>query len=223
MRSCMRYRPTGAFIPGHAKIFFGPDWNKRLTGDVYHGVNQKTQKQKTVNPGKKLGLVAFGLVCVTGVASMVHPFGPVRNTVSATPLLADATVPPAVLDIVTKACQNCHSEKTEWPIYSRVAPMSWMIEKDVRDARNHMNLSRWNSYDVNQRQELLSEIGSLVRNHRMPLPRYLLLHPEARLADSEVDHLYQWARTERKRLKGSEPPPAVAAETDPRLAMSHTK
>ena len=197
------------FIPSRAVLFFCPGGNKRLPGGVYHDVKQK-----------KLLSVGLGLLCATGFASMVHPFGRVRNAVSATPLLADASVPPGVLEIVTKACQNCHSEKTEWPIYSRVAPMSWMIEKDVRDARSHMDLSRWSSYDSDHRQELLSEIGSLVRNHNMPLPRYLLLHPEARLSDSEVDHLYQWARSERKRLKGSEPSPAVAAETSPGPAMS---
>jgi hypothetical protein len=35
----------------------------------------------------------------------------------------------------------------------------------------------------------------------MPLPRYLLLHPEAKLSDAEVTYLYQWARSNRKRFK----------------------
>jgi hypothetical protein len=42
----------------------------------------------------------------------------------------------------------------------------------------------------------------------MPLPRYLLLHPEAKLSDAEAAYLYQWARGERKRLK------VAAAEAD---------
>ena len=44
-------------------------------------------------------------------------------------------------------------------------------------------------------------MSRLVRNREMPLPRYLLLHPEARLSDLDVDYLYQWAKRERKRLK----------------------
>jgi cytochrome c len=183
-------------------------------------VKQKTLTQKTVTPGKKLLSVAFGVMCATGFASMVHPFGRVKDTVSAAPLLADASAPPEVVAIMTKACQNCHSEKTEWPLYSRVAPMSWMIEKDVSEARSHMNLSRWNSYDSSQRQDLLSRIGSMVRNHKMPLSRYLLLHPEARLSDSDVDQLYQWTRYERKRLRVAEPPPAVALEPNPGSGLS---
>jgi cytochrome c len=76
-----------------------------------------------------------------------------------------------------------------------------MIESDVARARGHMNLSRWNGYPPERQQEILSEMSSLVRNRVMPLPRYLLLHPEARLSDAEVDYLYQWAKSERKRLK----------------------
>jgi hypothetical protein len=208
-------------IPAHgglysrsAQIIFLDSWNKQSHGDVYDCVKQQTQKQKTWTPARKLAFVAFGLVCGTGFASILHPFGPVRNASSPEPLLAGASVPPAVLDTVTRACGNCHSEKTEWPLYSRFAPMSWMIEKDVHDARSHMNLSRWNSYDPDEQQQLLSQIGSAVRNRIMPLPRYLLLHPEARLSDLERDRLYQWTRSERRRVKSSEPPPAVALGSD---------
>jgi hypothetical protein len=140
---------------------------------------------------------------------MTHPFGRVKGAASAAPLLTGASVEAPVMSIISRSCQNCHSERTEWPLYSYIAPMSWMIEKDVHDARSHMNLSRWRDYDPDQRQQILSEIGSLVRNHGMPPQRYLLLHPEARLSGAEVDLLYQWTRLERKRLK-VEPPPAGA-------------
>jgi hypothetical protein len=126
------------------------------------------------------------------------------------------------MDIVSRSCQNCHSEKTAWPLYSYVAPMSWMIEKDVHDARSHMNLSRWRDYDADQRQQILSEIGSLVRNHGMPPQRYLLLHPEAQLSPSDVDRLYQWTRSERKRLK-TEPPPTASAGVKPTPTTRATK
>jgi hypothetical protein len=35
----------------------------------------------------------------------------------------------------------------------------------------------------------------------MPLPRYLQLHPSAKLSDAEIEQIYQWARGERRRLK----------------------
>jgi hypothetical protein len=142
------------------------------------------------------------MACATvlaGASVLMHPFGDVKTT-SAKPLLAGADVDPAVVRILEKSCQNCHSERTEWPWYSYVAPMSWLIEKDVHDARSHMNLSRWQEYDAQKRHDLLTEMAAVVRNRRMPLARYTLLHPDAKLSAIEFDRIYQWARAERRRM-----------------------
>jgi cytochrome c len=87
-----------------------------------------------------------------------------------------------------------------------------MIENDVQMGRSHMNLSHWNGYNAEEQQEILSKMSVLVKNRAMPLPRYLLLHPEAKLSDAEIGYLYQWARTERKRLKAA--PEADATSSD---------
>ncbi|HLY20066.1 MAG TPA: heme-binding domain-containing protein [Bryobacteraceae bacterium] len=137
------------------------------------------------------GVLAFG-------SALIHPFGPKTN--SARPLLSGADVDPAVVRILEKSCQNCHSERTEWPWYSYVAPMSWMIEKDVHEARSHMNLSQWDEYDAQKQHDLLAELAAVVRNRRMPLPRYTLLHPEAKPSPDEFERIYQWTRAERRRL-----------------------
>jgi Haem-binding domain len=163
---------------------------------------------------KRFHLIALwsaGAVCFASV--LIHPFGPMKTETSQAPLLTDAPVESSVMAIFTRSCQNCHSEKTDWPWYSYVAPMSWMIEKDVQQGRSHMNLSRWYEYSDEQKQQILSRMASLVRNRQMPLPRYLLLHPEAKLSDAEVDQLYQSARKERKRLKSKEAPAEVTSST----------
>ena len=63
-----------------------------------------------------------------------------------------------------------------------------------------MNLSRWQEYTTDQQVEILSRLGAEVRNHQMPLPRYLTLHPDARLSESDVKELYEWSHKERRRL-----------------------
>jgi len=131
----------------------------------------------------------------------VHPFGAVKNQVSTKPLFAGSTIDAPIVGIIEKSCQNCHSERTEWPWYSYVAPMSWMIENDVRQGRSHMNLSRWDEFNLEEQQQILSKLSVMIRNRAMPLPRYLLLHPSARLSDAEIARISQWARSERKRLK----------------------
>jgi cytochrome c len=139
---------------------------------------------------------------VLGLVSLVaHPFGEVKKPTSGKPLLAGATVDPAVVQIVERSCRSCHTDKTEWPWYSYVAPMSWLIEKDVSQGRSHMNLSHWDEYTSEHQQEILGELSAVVRSRQMPLPRYRMLHSEAKLSDSEIDQIYRWARAERSRLK----------------------
>jgi hypothetical protein len=135
------------------------------------------------------------------LASVVHPFGPVKARSSNTPLLAGAPLDPSITRLVERSCQNCHSERTDWPWYSYVAPMSWLIENDVRRGRSHMNLSHWDEYTFEKQQEILTELSAMVRSRQMPPARYLQLHPSAKLSDAEIDQIYQWARGERRRLK----------------------
>ena len=116
-------------------------------------------------------------------------------------LLAGATVDPGVARILERSCQNCHSEKTEWPWYSYIAPLSWMIEHDVEAARERMNLSRWDGYSLDEQRWILTGMSAAIRNRQMPPRRYTLLHPAARLSDDELKQLYQWAQIERRRLR----------------------
>jgi cytochrome c len=132
----------------------------------------------------------------------VHPFGPVKQQHSEAFLngVADAERNDAgILPLLERACQNCHSQRTQWPLYSYVPPVSWAVEHDVAAAREHMDFSRWDTYSAEQKQDLLARIGAEVRNRQMPLPRYVLLHPEARLSDAEIQAIYEWTKAQRRR------------------------
>ena len=144
-------------------------------------------------------LAVVGLLILA--SSFVHPFGPIKHQRSTGALLAGATISPAITQVVERSCQNCHSERTDWPWYSYVAPLSWLIENDVYRGRSRMNLSHWEAYTVEQQVDILAELGTEVRNRRMPLPQYLRLHPEARLSDADADLLYAWTHSERRRLR----------------------
>ncbi len=141
--------------------------------------------------------VFAGAIALASV--FVHPFGSMKAR-SAGPLLAGAEADAAVLHTLEKSCQNCHSERTEWPWYSYVAPVSWLIENDVHQGRSHMNLSRWQQYDSEKQHELLAAMGAVARNHIMPPPRYTFLHPGSRPSPVELERIYQWTRMERRRL-----------------------
>jgi hypothetical protein len=82
------------------------------------------------------------------------------------------------------ACYDCHSNETEWPVYSYVAPMSWLVRRDVEEGREELNFSEW----PDGAGELDDAVETL-REGEMPPSQYALLHPAARLSDAEVDRL----------------------------------
>ena len=144
---------------------------------------------------------AFGiaaLVC-TG-ASALHPFGAPKRDTQPLPLLTP-WASAEVSRLFQRSCMDCHSNSTNWPWYSYVAPTSWLVERDVHSGRRHLNLSGWQQYTNEQKQKLLADIASVVKNGEMPLPQYLLIHRQAALSSQEIETLYQWARTERKKLR----------------------
>ena len=144
-----------------------------------------------------------GCLFAAGIAlSTVHPFGNPRSGVAPNgPLLEGSDVPAHVHTILEKKCGDCHSENTRYPLYSHLAPVSWMVEKDVREGREHMNLSRWQSYTINDRINALTRMASEVRAGQMPPRPYALFHPHARLSAEDQELIYAWAKSERKRLR----------------------
>lgn len=141
-------------------------------------------------------------ILATSVAlSFAHPWGNVRSSSLPSPILEGTTVPFEVRHVLETKCADCHSTNTNWPAYSRFAPVSWLIELDVHQGRIHLDLSQWQRYDRESRIDLLSKIASEARSGEMPVKQYLLLHPNAKLSSSEQQLLYDWARSERKLLK----------------------
>ena len=150
---------------------------------------------------KTVLIVIGAAAAATGGGSLIHPFRTTSVPETNRTILRDAQVDPDTLAILLRACRNCHSQQTEWPWYGHVAPVSWVLARDVQQARSHMNLSRWEDYSADDRLRLLSGIGSAVRNGTMPVQRYVLLHPDSRLTDLERQQIYRWTRTERSRLR----------------------
>jgi len=99
-----------------------------------------------------------------------------------------------VRSILRRACYDCHSNETVWPWYGRIAPMSWLIARDVRDGRKELNFSTWNRYSAEQQSKKLRECWEEVAEGAMPLAIYLPLHPEARLSAGDREALRVWTQ-----------------------------
>lgn len=151
---------------------------------------------------KWLGAIGVLLVAICSVA--VHPFGSVKNAnPNSEPVSNGLIASTTVATVLERSCADCHSNRTVWPWYSHIAPISWLVERDVRRGRDRLNLSNWPSYSVEERRQFLSDITSAVENGQMPLPQYTLLHQKAKLSDADRDAVYRWAALERRKLSHS--------------------
>ena len=133
-------------------------------------------------------LAALGLLLVAAIGIQ---FVPVDRSNPPVTLVVDA--PPEVMSILRRSCFDCHSNETVWPWYSKVAPMSWLVAKDVREGREHVNYSTWDLYDAKDRAEIIEEVAEETANGEMPLWFYVPLHPSAKLSDADLATLSAWA------------------------------
>jgi hypothetical protein len=108
-------------------------------------------------------------------------------------------VPKDVQAVFDRACRDCHSHDTTWPWYSNVAPMSWSVISHVNEGREHMNFSNWPA-GPEEAADLLDSSCKEVKQGRMPLGQYLLIHDEAKLTDADKKLLCDWANAAASKL-----------------------
>jgi len=113
---------------------------------------------------------------------------------------AHVQVSPEVAQIFARACQGCHSNNTQWPWYSHIAPVSWFVTDHVNHGRRHLNFSNWARYDQRRADELLKNICEWTQKGLMPLGSYTLIHHDANLSLQDKEALCNWATAERQRL-----------------------
>jgi len=149
----------------------------------------------------RIALAVGGLLAASVACSFIHPWGNIRATKSDAPLMQEMNVPADVRVVLQNKCADCHSESTKWPFYSRLAPGSWLMERDVHEGREHLDMSQWQNFDLDMDVELLTKIASEAHSGEMPPKQYVLIHRSAKLTPEESDLVYAWAKTARKRLR----------------------
>lgn len=138
---------------------------------------------------KKFFLSAFALIFIVLVALQFKTVERENPDVVAE---AAFSGPPEVEAILRESCYDCHSNETHWPIYSRIAPISWLVSYDVVEGRKKLNFSEWNTLPMGRQFRNMDKIWEYVESGEMPLRKYVLLHPSARLTEKEKSVLHGW-------------------------------
>ena len=98
---------------------------------------------------------------------------------------------PQTRELAVRACFDCHSNDTTWPWYSNIAPISWLVQRDVDEGRQRLNFSDWGNARSDRGREgrELEEMGEVILEGEMPPPIFLITHSEARLSQAEKQAL----------------------------------
>jgi cytochrome c len=132
-------------------------------------------------------IIALSAVLSVGLG-LIHPFGNPRVEPSKglNTLLAHATMPAQAKTTLIKECADCHSNETRWPVYARLAPGSWLIERDIVEARKNMNLSLWDQMSRDDQEQMIEKIVHEAKSGEMPPLQYRLLHWESQITPVDV-------------------------------------
>jgi hypothetical protein len=150
---------------------------------------------------KKVALLLLFTIVAAFTAIQVVPYG--RNHANPPVQLEPAWDSAGTRELAVRACYDCHSNQTIWPWYSNIAPISWLVQKDVEDGRGELNFSEWGQGEQNA-----GDAAETVAEGEMPPRSYLWLHPQARLSPAEKQELIRGLQatfgTEGERRKESE-------------------
>lgn len=101
-------------------------------------------------------------------------------------------IPVNVLTILEVSCYDCHSNHTNYPFYSRIQPFRMIMDKHVQEGKEELNFSEFSNYSDRRKRNKLFSIQSQIKDDKMPLLSYILLHNEAKLSDSEKELIEEW-------------------------------
>src|SRR5690554_2570623 len=116
-----------------------------------------------------------------------------------TDFLTVNNTPDNIGKLLQVACYDCHSNNTAYPWYNKVQPIAWFLEDHIKEGKKELNFSEWDEYSNRRKNSKLKSIISQIRDDKMPLFSYTLLHRDAVYSDSEKEEVINYM----KAIKGS--------------------
>ena len=140
---------------------------------------------------RRLRAISIGCAIALGTSLLmarIHPFGNagLYAAKGAQQIMTDSSIPGEVRAILVAKCADCHSMQTHAPFYGRLAPISWLMERDIVKARKYMNLSLWDTYSADQQQTFKAKIVQETKAHEMPPPQYRMIHWNTSVTNGDI-------------------------------------
>lgn len=146
--------------------------------------------------GRTWKLAGLGLLAVLLILQF---FRPEPNNTPPDPgldMLSLVSPEEDITELVRKACYDCHSNQTVYPWYSKISPVSWYLDKHIREGKEELNFSEYGTLDKADKIGMFADFCDVLDAGTMPLQSYMILHAEARLSEEQQELLCQWTETE---------------------------
>lgn len=114
-------------------------------------------------------------------------------------------VPDDVNTILTKACNDCHTNNTVYPWYAAVQPVTWWLDDHIKEGKKHLNFDEYTTFSLRKQYHKMEEVVEQVKEKEMPLNSYTWVHSDAKLTDAERVALTTWAQSVMDTMKAHYP------------------
>jgi hypothetical protein len=104
------------------------------------------------------------------------------------------SVPDDVKAIMKKACNDCHTNNTDYPWYSKVQPMDWWLSDHIVEGKKRFNMDELGKAPIWRRYDKMKDVVETVKDNEMPLNSYTWIHKDAILNAEEKAKLTGWAQ-----------------------------
>lgn len=137
------------------------------------------------------------LLALLVVLLIAQFFGPEKNEGDITSVNAfyAETNPPAEVKLLLEvSCNDCHSDVTRYPWYNNITPINYWMAEHVNDGKKHFNISKWEGSSLKRKDHKMEELIEMVEEKEMPLPSYTWTHTDAKLSDTQIKSIIDWAK-----------------------------
>ena len=149
---------------------------------------------------KILKIIVVVFIVVFIALQFVRPDRTTPPIIAAETIEATTQIPENVALILTRSCNDCHTNQTVYPWYSSISPFSWLLAGHIEEGRGKLNFSIWNTYQATKKRRKLSQICEQVMSGEMPHNQYLWLHRDAQLSAEDKKLLCDWTDAEKIKI-----------------------
>ncbi|WP_338770406.1 heme-binding domain-containing protein [Bernardetia sp. ABR2-2B] len=137
----------------------------------------------------KYKIIFVLLIIGVGIQFIPTPINQDRKENTPTAFVKLYSPPLKVQNLLKNSCNDCHSNYTAYPWYNKLQPMSWFLERHIKEGKSELNFDEFDTYSDRKKRNKLTSIKGQIEENEMPLSSYTFIHRESKLSDKEKEIL----------------------------------